>query len=79
MRWYLVHTKPRQETCALENLRRKGYQCYLPTLPSEKLRQNVVGMIDGPLFPHYCLFAWAREIRLQAGHPSVRPKVSAGW
>jgi hypothetical protein len=25
MHWYLVHTKPRRERCALENLQRQGY------------------------------------------------------
>jgi len=53
MHWYLVHTKPRQEKCALENLQRQGYQCYLPTLPSEKLRQGAVMVMEEPLFPRY--------------------------
>ena len=53
MHWYLVHTKPRQEKCALENLHRQGYQCYLPTLPSEKLRQGLLMVADEPLFPRY--------------------------
>lgn len=53
MHWYLVHTKPRQEKCALENLHRQGYQCYLPTLPSEKLRQGLLTVLDEPLFPRY--------------------------
>jgi transcriptional antiterminator RfaH len=53
MYWYLVHTKPRQEKCALENLERQGYQCYLPTLPSEKLRQGLLTVSDEPLFPRY--------------------------
>lgn len=53
MHWYLVHTKPRQEKCALENLQRQGYQCYLPTLPSEKIRQNALTVTDEPLFPRY--------------------------
>jgi transcriptional antiterminator RfaH len=48
MHWYLVHTKPKQENCALDNLRRQGCQCYLPTLPSEKLRQGVLRMMDEP-------------------------------
>jgi len=61
MHWYLVHTKPRQEKCALENLQRQGFQCYLPTLPSEKLRQGVLTVADEPLFPRY-LF-----IRLDTG------------
>ncbi len=53
MHWYLVHTKPRQEKCALENLQRQGYPCYLPTLPSEKLRQGLLTVADEPLFPRY--------------------------
>lgn len=53
MHWYLVHTKPRQEKRALENLQRQGYECYLPTLPLEKLRQGVLMVTDEPLFPRY--------------------------
>jgi transcriptional antiterminator RfaH len=53
MNWYLVHTKLRQEKIALENLDRQGYQCYLPTMPSEKLRQGVLTVADKPLFPRY--------------------------
>ena len=53
MHWYLVHTKPRQERCALENLQRQGYQCYLPTLPFERLRQGLLAVLDEPLFPRY--------------------------
>ncbi len=53
MHWYLVHTKPRQEKCALDNLQRQGYPCYLPTLPSEKIRQGGLTVADEPLFPRY--------------------------
>lgn len=53
MHWYLVHTKPRQESCALDNLQRQGHVCYLPTLPSEKLRRGVLTVADEPLFPRY--------------------------
>ncbi len=53
MHWYLVHTKPKQERSALENLQRQGYQCYLPTLPYEKLRQGLLTVSDEPLFPRY--------------------------
>lgn len=53
MDWYLIHTKPRQEKCALENLERQGYQCYLPRLPTEKLRQGMLAVADEPLFPRY--------------------------
>jgi transcriptional antiterminator RfaH len=53
MHWYLVHTKPRQEKCAWQNLEQQGYQCYLPTIPSEKLLQGLLRVADEPLFPRY--------------------------
>ena len=53
MHWYLAHTNPRQEKCALDNLHRQGYRCYLPTLPSEMLRQGMLTVADEPLFPRY--------------------------
>ena len=56
MYWYLVQTKPRQEGVALENLQRQGYECYLPVLPCERLRQGRLQVNDAPLFPRY-LFA----------------------
>lgn len=69
MHWYLVHTKPRQEKCAQENLERQGYECYLPVFHREKLRQSGVIIACEPLFPRY-LF-----IRLGQGHadPSWTP------
>lgn len=53
MHWYLIHTKPRQEKCALQNLEWQGYECYLPMLPVEKVRQSVLTVTDEPLFPRY--------------------------
>ncbi|SDH61860.1 transcription/translation regulatory transformer protein RfaH [Propionivibrio dicarboxylicus] len=53
MHWYLVHTKPKQEKCALENLVRQGYQCYLPTLPCEKICRGALALSEEPLFPRY--------------------------
>jgi len=53
MYWYLLFTKPRQEKCALENLERQGYQCYLPTIVLEKLRQGLLAVSEEPLFPRY--------------------------
>jgi transcriptional antiterminator RfaH len=62
MHWYLVHTKPRQEACALRNLNQQGYDCYLPLLSSEKLIRGQISKTCEPLFPRY-LF-----IRLDTGH-----------
>lgn len=53
MHWYLVHTKSRQEKCALENLERQGFQCYMPTLKVEKFRRGGLSVADEPLFPRY--------------------------
>jgi transcriptional antiterminator RfaH len=53
MNWYLVHTKPRQEGIALENLQRQGYACYLPVLPVEKVRKGQMVLLEEPLFPRY--------------------------
>ncbi len=53
MNWYLIHSKPRQEYTALQNLEQQGYECYLPLLPTEKLRQGALSVIDEPLFPRY--------------------------
>lgn len=53
MDWYVVHTKPRQEHRALLNLERQGYQCYLPVLPVEKIRQKKLVLSEEPLFPRY--------------------------
>lgn len=51
--WYLVHTKPRQETKALLNLEQQGYPCYLPLINIEKLRRGKVQRVSAPLFPRY--------------------------
>jgi transcriptional antiterminator RfaH len=51
--WYLIHSKPRQEKVALENLERQGYPCYLPVLRLEKLRRGALVVLDEPLFSRY--------------------------
>jgi transcriptional antiterminator RfaH len=51
--WYLIHSKPRQEKVALENLERQGYPCYLPVLRIEKLRRGALVVLDEPLFSRY--------------------------
>lgn len=53
MNWYVIHTKPRQEQRALLNLEQQGYECYLPLLSTEKIRQGSFSLIEEPLFPRY--------------------------
>jgi transcriptional antiterminator RfaH len=51
--WYLVYSKPRQEQCALENLERQGFECFLPLIAVEKLRRKLIVAVQEPLFPRY--------------------------
>ncbi|MBC2770607.1 transcription/translation regulatory transformer protein RfaH [Pusillimonas minor] len=62
MHWYLVHTKPRQESLALQHLQLQGYACYLPLINVEKLKKGQITICTEPLFPRY-LF-----IQLGHGH-----------
>ena len=51
--WYLVYTKPRQETLAQDNLVRQGYGVYLPRVRLMRKRQGRPVAIIEPLFPRY--------------------------
>ncbi|WP_459616163.1 transcription/translation regulatory transformer protein RfaH [Bordetella sp. 2513F-2] len=53
MHWYLIHTKPRQERIALQNLEQQGYACYLPVVHVERLHQGRLAVAAEPLFPRY--------------------------
>ena len=51
--WYVVHTKPRQESVALAQLERQGYICYLPFIQAERIRRGKASIAQEPLFPRY--------------------------
>jgi transcriptional antiterminator RfaH len=51
--WYVIHTKPRQESLALENLERQGYTTYCPQITISKRRRNAWHQVSEPLFPRY--------------------------
>ena len=51
--WYLIYTKPRQEAIALTNLSRQGFECYLPMLKVEKIRQRKTALVTETMFPRY--------------------------
>lgn len=51
--WYVVHSKPRQEQLAAENLLRQGYAVYLPRLKCLKRRLDRQEVQFEPLFPRY--------------------------
>jgi transcriptional antiterminator RfaH len=51
--WYLIHSKPRQERIALENLQRQGYESYLPLMRERRRRRGRIVKVIGPMFPRY--------------------------
>lgn len=53
MQWYVVHTKPRQEQRALENLQNQGFEAWLPMTEVEKLRLGRLAKVVEPLFSRY--------------------------
>jgi transcriptional antiterminator RfaH len=53
LHWYAVRTKPRQESLALENLLRQGFETYLPMIELKKRRRNKWTEVIEPLFPCY--------------------------
>ena len=55
--WFVVHTKPRQEQVALENLERQGYTCYLPTVKLRKPRGRKLTDCLEPMFARYLFVA----------------------
>ncbi len=67
-RWYLIRTKPRKETVAEENLRRQGWEIYLPRIQQRRRRRRGRwSEIIEPLFPCY-LF-----IHLHFGFDNISP------
>lgn len=55
--WFVVHTKPRQESVAREQLERQGYPVYLPRLSLPRLRRGRWADTIEPLFPRYLFVA----------------------
>lgn len=51
--WYVIHTKPRQEQRALDNLQQQGYTCFLPLLARQKLCRGALTVVTEPLFARY--------------------------
>ena len=69
MHWYLIHTKPRQENIALENLQLQGYTCYLPLLNIEKIRRGKLAIVLEALFPRYLFIQLDTALSSQSWTP----------
>jgi transcriptional antiterminator RfaH len=51
--WHLVHTKPRGETRAMENLERQGFEVFLPMISLQKVRRGKLSNVTEPMFCRY--------------------------
>ena len=53
MHWYAIHSKPRQEERALDNLQRQGFEAWLPMLTVEKVLRGKLANVTEPMFSRY--------------------------
>jgi len=51
--WYLIHTKPKQESIAKDNLGKQNYLVYLPMVIVRRKRRNRSIRVIEALFPRY--------------------------
>lgn len=51
--WHVVHTKPRAEARAFENLERQGFEVFLPMITLQKVRRAKLAKITEPMFSRY--------------------------
>ena len=51
--WYAIHTKPRQEIIAENNLQRQSFETYLPMIKQLCRRRGKWGNVIEPLFSRY--------------------------
>jgi len=51
--WYAVHTRPRAETTVVSNLRRQGFDTYLPLFLKRRSHSRRIDWVPSPFFPRY--------------------------
>jgi transcriptional antiterminator RfaH len=61
MHWYVIHTKPKQEFRAEQNLQQQGYETFLPTVEVQKIKSKNIVLQKEPLFARY-LFIQLDEV-----------------
>lgn len=62
LKWHIVHTKPRQELRALENLQRQGFEVFIPMLEVEKIRNGKIQLMSEPLFKSYLFVRFDAQV-----------------
>lgn len=62
--WYAVWTRSRHEQTVRDQIERKGYEAFLPTIPRWSRWKDRRKKIDWPLFPGYCFVRFESQNRL---------------
>ena len=62
--WFAIWTRSRHEQVVREQLERKGYEAFLPTLPKWSRWKDRKKKIDWPIFPGYCFARFDARERL---------------
>ena len=62
--WYAIWTRSRHEQVVREQLERKGYEAFLPTITKWSRWKDRKKKIDWPLFPGYCFARFDTKERL---------------
>jgi len=62
--WYAIWTRSRHEQAVRDQLERKGYEAFLPTVTRWSRWKDRRKKIDWPLFPGYCFARFESEKRL---------------
>ena len=63
--WFAIHTKPRQEAVAEENLIRQGFDVYCPRIQHEKLKRGKRVKLIEAMFPRYLFVCF------EPGHDNI--------
>ena len=52
-RWFVVHSLPKKELFARDNLELQGFRCYMPTVKKTVRHARKVSTVRAPFFPRY--------------------------
>ena len=61
MNWYLLQTKPNVHVMACENLRRQGFDVFLPLITKTTKKNDKFLDVKAPLFPGYIFMGTATD------------------
>lgn len=65
-RWWVLHTRPRNEKVVAQELRRRDVRFFLPLVRYRRIYGNRIKPVSLPLFPGYVFLCGCLEDRLQA-------------